>query len=102
MTPDTLYHDVPPVAVADIYTASASCTILVVLATNNTGGSAAVTLQRVPSGGPAQSLLNSKAVPANDFVRLQGPIHLKAGDKLAARNHIASAITLMVSGLLAT
>lgn len=102
MRVENIYHAVPAAALADIYTAGPDAsTILLVVATNNTGAPAALSLQRIPPGGVAAYLLNGKSVPANDYHRLQGPIALGAGEKLAARNHTASALTLLVVALLA-
>lgn len=101
MRVDPLYHDVPPAALTDVYTAGPNgATILKIIATNNTGGAAAVSVQRVPAGGSGLYLMNAQSVPANALFAVQGPIPLAPGDKIAVRNHTASAITVLVAGLL--
>lgn len=100
ITPKRMYHDNPPNADTDLYTAPAGgAVVLVVIATNTTAGSLPVSLRIDPAGAPAaKDLLSSKAVAANSFERLAGPIPLAAGDKLVGRNHGGTGVALLIAG----
>lgn len=100
ITPKRLYHDNPPNADTDLYTAPAGGAVaLVVIAANTTGAGAALSLRVDPAGaGPARDVLSSKTIGAFDVYRLAGPIPLAAGDKLVGRNHGGTAVALLVGG----
>lgn len=95
-----MYHDNPPNADTDLYTAPAGgAVVLVVVATNTTALAAGVSLRIDPAGaGAARDLLSTKSVGANDVYRLAGPIALEEGDKLVGRNHGGPAVALCISG----
>jgi hypothetical protein len=100
VTPKRLYHDNPPNADTDLYTAPAGgAVVLMVLASNTTGGVLAVSLRIDPAGaGAAKDVLTQVNVPANDALRLAGPIALASGDKLVGRNHGGTGVALLISG----
>lgn len=96
-----LYHDAPPTVSTDLYEATDAVTVLAIICTNGDAATQNITLQIDPVGaGAAQNIVANRAIPANDFVRISGPIPLAAGDKITGRNHGASPfVTVIIAGL---
>lgn len=100
VTPLRMYHDTPPNGDTTIYTATELTVVQVILCTNTTGAAQAVSVRLDPVGGAgSEDLVNTLSVPANDAIRLAGPITLEVGDALVARNHNAALpIAVLVNG----
>lgn len=93
VTPTKIYEGTPAAGPTTVYTAPAGgMEVAVLVAANATAGAQVIT---VSIGGVA--LLGAKTVPANDFVRLAGPIHMDAGDTIAIASP-SGVITVHIHG----
>lgn len=93
VTPAKLYEGTPGAGPAVVYTAPAGgMEVALIVASNGTGGAQPIT---IAVGGTV--IWGGKSVPANDFVRMAGPLHMAAGDTISVASP-SGALTLHLHG----
>lgn len=103
-TPKRLYIGQPGTSATTLYTVPANTKSIVknIVLTNTTGADATITLNFVPSGGvvlPANQIICSYTISANDTVVIDLSAVLEAGDTIQGYQGTASAVTVYLSGL---
>jgi hypothetical protein len=101
-TPARLYQGQAPATETTLYTAGGGTILKEIVAVNTTGGSVALSLSLVPSGGTAGAanrLFYQLALSAGQTSVIDLSQVMATGDFLSALAASASAVTLTISGV---